>query len=350
MRVKMKNRQTLPPGVPYDTPILTPHGWQNVSDVSVGAAVTSGNDGSPVKVVAVTDRATVPCYAVHLADGSKTTASAGQPFEVWRPNGRSRTVVDVETMARDCIHISPGGAVSRRYAIEGVDVTTPPAAPLPLHPYVVGALLTAGSLGGTCNHTGTPSPFSLHVANHAALETLLPLLPPNVSFDQYRSGPCKYFANTATLKQLFEDAHIFGLSSAGRHIPQKYLDHGGIDLLRGLLDFNGPMIRNATPSFINASATLVRDVQTLVRRLGGRALQSVQDAGSGFDTLRIRTNQTPYAATNNAALWTQIKSSRSCHRAVCDVSLIGDMPVRALEVEGGVFMTGDYIKTGAAES
>ncbi len=125
-------------GLPYNTPILTPRGWKPIGELSVDDAVIDPQ-GMPSKVTGVYPQGVRPCYRLTLSDGRTIIADKNHRWSV-----RFNRNITVKTTAE--LFANTGGHAQ----IVRIDVSPDfeETDSLPLHPWVVGALLGDGCMTG----------------------------------------------------------------------------------------------------------------------------------------------------------------------------------------------------------
>lgn len=189
-----------------DTPVLTPHGWTPIEDLTPGCPVI-GSDGRPTTVTGVYRQGIRPAYLLRCSDGAlvrcdgnhlwsvhTTGQSASAPLRtlttrkmlrrgLYRVDGRTRYRLPLVAP----VHLNgPLPAAHPPHPCTGdahpTHAHTPPASgsaaaspghAMPLDPYLLGVLLGAGALSG-------PG-VQISIANgEDLLAELQPLLPPGI--------------------------------------------------------------------------------------------------------------------------------------------------------------------------
>ncbi len=133
---------------PLDAGILTPGGWTRMGDIRVGDAVI-GASGGPCRVVGVYPRGEREVFRVTFSDGSATECCDDHLWQVHSPvqNGRGTPprvlpLKEIRAKLRD-------GAGNARFFIPMVGPVQFHEQPLPLDPYLLGALLGDGGIAPT---------------------------------------------------------------------------------------------------------------------------------------------------------------------------------------------------------
>ncbi len=144
---------------------------------------------------------------------------------------------------------------------------------LPLHPYLLGALLGDGSLSRSTTFTS---------ADPELVEELNSVMPDGVVMVKLSSDygygirrvVKKGSSGLNTVNQVILDLGLRGLVSNNKFIPESYLRGSSYQraaLLQGLMDTDGTADIQKTCSFCSVSKLLAEQVQYLVRSLGGLA-------------------------------------------------------------------------------
>jgi hypothetical protein len=270
---------------PKTTPVLTPAGWRPIGELVVGDPII-GADGKTHHVTAVYPQGGLPVFRVEFSDGAATVCSEEHLWETQsrlervdtlrgRPKHTVRTLNEIRATP---LRVHYG---NQRYWNYSIPITEPvefAERELSLHPYVMGALLGDGSL-----HHGP----SFTSADPELVDRFSRLLPdrvkviPRGKYGYYLTGDSaatgegtgwfngrNYNSNpvTAALRQYNLRCH-----SRYKFIPTDYLLGSvaqRLALLQGLMDTDG-WVQGASILFSSISASLVRDVRSLVQSLGG---------------------------------------------------------------------------------
>jgi len=286
--------------VPATTPVLTPHGWVPIKDLSRGHRVI-GRDGRPVTVTGVYPQGIRPAYRMHLSDGTSTVCD---PDHLWtvRPKIRKdkkhpeawRTWTTQQMLDRGLRRASGGakyylpivepvefegvlepGRLVEPVPVDGKGKNIRPQykpSPLPVDPYLLGVLIGDGGLTGTGVKLTTADDDEL-------LPLLEPVLPDGVTLRRKPGSQYDWALATGRVggghDQLITDLRQLGLmghAALTKFIPQAYLladIHARRLLLAGLLDTDGCIDMKRNIEFSTSSAQLAEDFRFLVQSLGG---------------------------------------------------------------------------------
>lgn len=279
-----------------DTLVITPTGRVRASDVKLGDYLI-GRNGRPTKVVGVYPQGEKDLYEVMFTDGFSALVDDEQLWCVNTPlrkdRGNAWMVKTTSALRSEPLRNNQGNLRWQIPMCEPVQFIQ--SQPLPIDPYVFGALLGDGSLAA--------SGLSFTSADSFIVEELRRLLPDgtdivlapktsrhkaqlaaerNVSVDligdyQYRIKDNGY------LKNALASLGVLGQRAWEKHVPDSYLYSSEASrraLLQGLLDTDGgPLVRSGktTSSSIEFSSTseaLTDAVVFLIQSLGGVARKS----------------------------------------------------------------------------
>ena len=269
--VIVAGRPSMGKAQPLDAKVRTPRGWKTMGELAVGDALAS-IDGAPSIVTGVYPQGERPVVRVRFSDGRSAECC---DEHLWRVHFRGWPAPRVMSLA----HLR-GLLQHKRY--QGrlwIDMPTGEFGhddPLPVDPWLLGALLGDGCLRGTSIRFSTKADEmlarvrervepSLELASAGAYDWRL------VRRDRgVLRGHGGRVANP--LRSALEALGVWGCTSADKFIPRTYLDarrDARLDLLRGLLDTDGWVERWGSVRFSTASRTLADGVVELVRSLGG---------------------------------------------------------------------------------
>ncbi len=270
---------------PLGSKILTPDGWQTMADMRVGSTVV-GVDGRPATITQVKDCGEHEIYRFLFSDGTAAECSPNHLWTVEKVWGkRERTTLSAKKIADRFCHISPGGQTQYLYRVPTcAPVEFSQQAPLPLHPYLVGALLGDGSVGQVPLHCAC-----LTTVDQEIVEQFDALLPEGcvTRFDggmgyrivDERGRQGNKPDKRSRARRAVVDAGIAGMRSGDKRIPHQYLFATPADrlaLLQGLMDTDGSASNAGAASFHTSSEGLAEDVRFLVQSLGGTATFNVK--------------------------------------------------------------------------
>lgn len=331
------NRQIAKRALQVDTPVLTPKGWVPIGNISVGDQVI-GADGRAIDVLGIPYEGESDLWEVTTKSGIRIECDAEHQWTVDTRYG-VRTLTTDELAARQNWRLS----LVKFEDLDGPDVD------LPLHPYILGAMLGDGSSyqrGG-----GAPRLHSLisdrYIADRCG----------QLSGDQVRAAKVVgrenmgrfHFLGARILNGL-DACGLLGVKGKNKFVPDQYLHasrNQRLELLRGLMDTDGCVTRDGKANiFSNTSWELVQAVSGLVRSLGGVATISPMHRREDWSSawfVHIRTNDCPFSLPRKAELWTPNKirdsvSARPIHKR-------GRVRCLTVDSPDGLFVTRDYAVT-----
>jgi len=344
---------------PLDAKVLTPTGWRLMGALQPGDQVIDPTTGDPVAIQSIHPQGEREIYRVHMSDGASTECDLDHLWHVKDSNNkwRTRTLREI----RDRVDLSKSPHM--------VPVTKPvqfaTSGDLPLHPYLLGALLGDGSLS-----QGTPS-FSS--ADPEIIDRVESLLPDGVylqkkagdNVDYWLTGKRKKVTNA--LAEQLRSLQVWGSRAETKHVPSEYLHasiEDRIDLLRGLMDTDGSVCSVTTPKkspsvnveFCTASKQLAEDMLFLVQSLGGTARISMSgssyaykgDSYSGLTRHRVRISMpvdiNPFFVPRKADIFVR-NTSPSRRMTKIEFSRVAEAQCLYLDSESHLYITDDFIVT-----
>lgn len=264
-----------PPGVgkaqPLYSKVLTPNGFKRMGDVSIGTKVISGT-GKLSTVTGIFPQGKKPVYELTFDDGSKCRCSDEHLWKVQtrddRRTGKYR-VVTLRDMMKN-LYVENGKRAN--YSIDYVEKIDFPERNLPLHPYVMGALLGDG--GFTSGNVRFSNP------DEQIVKKVMSLLPESdcmvnagASEIDYRIRRMKRSNKSSDTYSILDRYGLIGCHSRDKFIPPIYLlgsYEQRKELLAGLLDTDG-CVCSSVVEYDTTSMQMASNVVDLVHSLGGYA-------------------------------------------------------------------------------
>lgn len=341
---------------PLTARVLTPTGWSTMADMVPGAEVV-GPDGCARRVTQVKDCGVHDVYRLTFSDGTSTECSPNHLWTVDRVWGkRGRVTLRTHEIATSLAYVSPGGQTQYKYR---VPVTAPvqfdAADPLPLDPYVVGALLGDGSV----KYVPTSSP-AITTKDPEIIAEFRRLLPeyilltfcPPMAYSLVDALGRRGKKVKSRARQMVVASGIAGFGSATKHIPKAYLlapVQDRISLLQGLMDTDGSG-SGGVASYHTCSPQLSADVAFLVQSLGGTVTHNVKPDARGYLDMHVLHLALPDTITpfrldrKNKALRVR---KHPTMRTIVGAELIDRRPVRCISIdaEDGLYLTDHCIVT-----
>lgn len=249
------------------TPVATPTGWTTMGDLKSGDQVFA-QDGTVTTVVATTEvfRGR-DCYEITFDDGSTIVADAEHRWavnDVWAHDPYAlRVKTTAELLDKYRIKTSKG-TWRFRYSIPNARPIDLPEADLSIHPYLLGLWLGDGNA-----RNGS---LTLNTTDCAHIVSRLCRFGVGLTVYPGAGNP----AGTV------DRVHIHGLTTAiterglrrNKRIPKAYLRASieqRLELLRGLMDTDGHIAKNAAAEISQSNEKLADDIYELVVSLGYKA-------------------------------------------------------------------------------
>jgi replicative DNA helicase len=269
--ILIAGRPSMGKAQPLDARVKTATGWKRMGDLRLGDDLASV-DGRRSRVRAIFPQGVRPIFRVTFSDGRSTECTGDH---LWRVHHRSwfePRILSTERVAamlrtvryRHRLWID---APSGQYGHED---------PLPLDPWLLGALLGDGKLSGSSLMFSTADAEMLErLGERASVRYALRAAGGyGGRIVQAAGGHRKGTAGVAPsgLMSALRTLGLCGIRSEEKFIPEVYLDaspQARLELLRGLMDTDGWVERRGSVRFCSTSEPLAHSVVQLVRSLGG---------------------------------------------------------------------------------
>ncbi|MGG1943673.1 replicative DNA helicase [Trinickia sp. NRRL B-1857] len=254
---------------PLDARVKTLTGWKRMGDLELGDALASV-DGAPSMVTGIYPQGERQAYRVTFSDGRSAECCDEHLWRVHFRGWERPRVVDTAQLRT----LLTRERYRNRLWIDLPSGDFGHAEALPVDPWVLGALLGDGAIGGTSVRFSVKADETLARMRARAGENMQ--LEYAGQYDwRIKRRPAMAGTvrpNVNPIKQALERLDLWGCTSYDKFIPRAYLDAAKparLDLLRGLLDTDGWVESWGTVRYSTASVRLARDVTELVRSLGG---------------------------------------------------------------------------------
>lgn len=310
-------------GHPLDTEVPTPDGLRRWGDLVAGDRVV-GSNGLPTEVLAIHDRGSLPTYRVTFTDGSSVEVDGDH---LWNVRGHRREVF--KTLSTAEIAAQPLRKVRGfQWQIPMVPRVHSMRRQLPLDPYVIGALIANGTLGGNGTVLTTPD---VEVAKLVNVATECNKINDNAEVcDRY------------SLPGLVPVTRELGMRvrSQEKRIPRTYLSASvdqRIGLLHGLMDGDGSARQGGRRSttYHTTSPGLAEDVAELVTSLGGTGSVRRSDRGDKGVTYEVGILLPAGISAFRSGRKQESTSSRELQprRSIVSIEYVGERPIRCITVD-----------------
>ena len=319
---------------PLDAKILTPTGWAHMGDLYPGDWVVS-SQGGPSQVTGVFPQGEKEVFRVTFSDGASTECCDDHLWAVnsavRKRRGNPPLVLPLSTI-RQRLRDAAGNC---RYYIPTVKPIDFAEQPLPLHPYLLGALLGDGGIAHSVIFSSADAEMIERI------KALLPATTHMVYKDHYDWQISRKLGTEATnaVQKVLRELGLAGHRSEGKFVPDVYKFssvEARIALLQGLLDTDGYINKaDKNIEYTSVSPRLAQDVLFLVQSLGGIAtLRSKKTTGQLCYRLNITLppHIPPFALSRKAnACPPRVKYHPT--RAIISVEPVGVKPCQCISVD-----------------
>ena len=355
--------------------LKTPKGWLLNRDVQIGDELAS-IDGQPNFVTGVFPQGTEKVYRVTFSDGRSVETSGGHLWKVhfvheYKEGCGSEIHNGWHTFTTDSIRtFCLNGSRRNKHRAVYVPLASGDFGctdPLPVDPWLLGVLLGDGGLtnGSPIVTTADPEliervaekikPFGLHPE---------PITSKGKQYYGWRlSNGCKKGPGSNPLNSELRGLGLMGLDSSEKFIPLCYLNadkESRWELLRGLMDTDGTRgnrrEKNVGVSYCSTSLRLAKDVQQLIRSLGGVCKMGKPKQAWCTYKGEKRNGRVAYILhvrlpEREKAFFLERKKVdpriNQCRLTITDIEYLGEKETQCITVShpSKLFLTDDYIIT-----
>lgn len=324
---------------PLYSKVLTPKGFVQMSDVTVGMQVC-GTDGSIQTVTGIFPKGEKEIYEVEFANKGVVECCEDHLWTVFFGNNQISTKTTKE-IAADYVKYS-GKALSYKYYTPRTKVEFQNnKTEMPLDPYLVGVLLGDGSLldSGSIE-------LSLGFKKEHILDKLI--VPQGIRLNISRVEDknylrIKFSGEDKNGRSLRDHLRSIGLANTGSHtkfIPKSYL-YSSIEnrqqLLQGLLDTDGYTNSRGHFEFSTISNELAQDFKTLVNSLG-RAV---------YYRLKIRSTEQGAYSNTSVHFFAGLKGYKMGDKIIRVTKTNKTTPMQCIKVSNpdSLYITDNFVVT-----
>lgn len=364
--------------MPLDALVATPTGWKRNGDLKVGDEVLTPF-GTITTVTGIYPKGVRPVYQVKLRDGSTAESCNEHLWQIERSKTAIRFTGERDANGkRKYIGTGPNGQTHeivseiidtdelKSRVDRGRQVSLPRIEPLayrekdlPIDPYVLGVILGDGSISKNGSVRVTNSDDFIH---EKLKDCGYELSYHNTDADKSPSF------SILGVSSVIRDLHLNGKRAHEKFIPEDYL-YGSVEqrlaLLRGIMDTDGYISQTSEIEYTSVSEQLAKDVQALIRSLGGRVAihekndvfytspsqQEPKRARKAYRLQNIRLQKiNPFSLPRKADLWVE-REDNSGNRVV-EVTYVRDEAVQCIRVADNrhLYITNDYMPTHNTEN
>jgi replicative DNA helicase len=294
--VVVAGRPSMGKAQPVDALVKTRATWKRIGELNVGDAVASV-DGAPSIVTGVFPQGRKSVYRMTFSDERSTECC---DEHLWRVHFRGWSGPRIMTTAQIRAALARKRYQSRLW-IDAPSGDFGHDDPLPIDPWVLGALIGDGRLGGTTPvfSNADESVLSRMRTNAGRGLTLVAAGGVDWRVAQEHRGKVAGIQGTTPnpLSAALKGLGLWECASHEKFIPAEYLTANRarrVALLQGLLDTDGWVERWGSVRFTTTSSLLAGQVAELVRSIGGWCTQSKRTPRYRHNG-EIRTGRTAYS-------------------------------------------------------
>lgn len=331
-----------------DTMIATPNGWVRNGDLKVNDYVI-GSNGKATKVIAIHDQGTLDAYRVTLSDGASVVVGPDHDWTVYSRDTKynSDTTFTKTTLELldDGLHYKDNRIPKRnvpvyKWFLPIVDPVEYNSKDLSIEPYTLGILLGDGSMTRETVYFTSNDEFCAEEIQRRN---------PDLIVNKNKGGSAQKYSITPRLMEKIRTLNL-NKNSHEKGVPEDYMvssKNQRLDLLRGLMDSDGSVIKNNRAFFHTTNKMLAEDVQQLVWSLGGVAQIRSSDRTKEEKGIEYRvaiwTPDNPFLLPRKAENY----SPRPWYRAIHSIEKVGQDEMRCITVdaEDHLYVTENYIVT-----
>jgi hypothetical protein len=351
---------------PYSAIIKTPYGETTMGAIKPGDKVLTPTTNLYATVLEKYEQGVKDVYEVEFSDGRKVECGLNHLWAVYEGRGRKKRpykVVSLEYILNKGLYKTTNqNQKSYTFKLPKIHVVEyPEQKELPVHPYVLGALLGDGSMS-----TGSIKIATSDVEIVKSFENILgsqyELMYDDTTTNNYRivyKAARKDFVKINPLKNAIIDLNL-NVSCKHKFIPEIYKTASVYDrmaLVKGLMDTDGSISEKGFIEFTNTCEQLIDDLADVLRSLGIQCKKSLSvRTGSSIIEEReiVRNNYFRlYIKTNFNVFSLPRKSKRVRKKNIFDLVFIRNIKkIRReqsacilIDSEEHVYLTNDFIPT-----
>ncbi len=302
IQAQLNGKQILPmclfgnPGIGKEQPlyskILTPNGWTTMGNIKIGDKVCSPNKTYNT-VTAIHPQGIKDVYTVYFNDNTSVDCGLNHLWKVSCSIWGNKEFRIMSTKELLKLHTDDNNV---KYIAE-IPLTTIeyPETNLPLHPYLLGVLISNNHLQNTvCS--------SIHINQQEIINKCNSLLSKDIILNNIND-----IFKINSFKKALKSLHLYNTCNYTKFIPRIYLQSSydqRIQLLNGLMDTNGDISKISNKIiYYTFSLQLTKDIKELVYSLGGIATINSQSKNNKIEyNLQIQfTSLNPFTINSKAS-------------------------------------------------
>lgn len=282
-----------------DTPVKIPGGWKCIGDLLAGETVI-GRDGKPTTVTGVYHQGIKQLYKVVFEDGRYVKAGLEHLWSTYVTMSDNYVQERSKTITLKTEDIINGlNKQENQYYIDLPEPEVTEKNMLPIDPYNLGVILSAGVLGVNYTWIGRRDIDIIKNMSDSIRDTI------DVNYNSgsgYEITKGMYVSTEPTYFEHLDSLGLRGIRNGDKFIPAVYLNSSieqRWSLLQGILDAgtNTPCDDHTCVMYRSVSTRLAEDLAYLVRSLGGKAkiekIITTSNRGSECHSVHIQ-HPTPY--------------------------------------------------------
>ena len=245
---------------PYDAHVLTTNGFVEMGAIRVGDIIC-GVDGKSQKVLQIYEQGEKDIFRLTFDDGASTECCGEHLWKVYRKTSKNSYAPPKVVQLFDMIADMKSNK-NVRYAIPMTSAVEFNESDLPIPPYLLGLMLGDGHIRKNVSILSSVDQEGVDAFRDAGYRV------------SKRFGHnCDYNISGLEFNQTLKKLGLTGKLSHDKFIPEQYKYSSIADrkqLLQGLIDSDGSVDKKGMLAFYSVSLQLAKDVQWLVRSIGGR--------------------------------------------------------------------------------
>lgn len=344
--------QGLGKALALETPILTNKGWKHIKNIHIGE-ILFDEKGNTCQVTNIFDHQNKNMYRITFSDNTNVVCCDEHLWTVYTVSSRRRKNKYRTLPLKDILNDIKIGN-NYKYYIPMCDPVKFEKKILPIHPYILGALIGDGCL---------LHQISFSTADDFMVQKINALL----KQDNYILRPCKSKLYNYTLtknvpyrthyinkfKTALKELGLMDKNSHNKFIPSIYkfsTVEDRIQLLQGLMDTDGYIAKNGTIQYTSCCEQLCNDVGELIESLGGTYLKSYKRIKEKFEawtlTIKLNPNIQPVTLPRKVERL-NLKRIYKPIRLIKKIEYVGKQPARCITVNSpnNLFLINNFIVT-----
>jgi peptidoglycan hydrolase-like protein with peptidoglycan-binding domain len=346
---------------PLTAMVLTPTGFKLMGDLKLGDQIIDPK-GEESFVIGIYPKGVRPVYKVSLQDGSETLACDEHLWEITKDGAKNPVVLNTLKIKSDLRHRC------RVPLLEPIEYNFKNQ--LLIDPYLLGLLIGDGSMskGGSLSFTNIDEKIIEYVENVLPTGIKLKF---NGVVGNYRLSTGVTGGTTDGRKGNPENElvgylrilNLQGKKAEFKFIPEVYKTatiYERLSLLQGLMDSDGTVDSIGRTEFTSCSIQLAKDVQEIIRSLGGRAGLNIKENVFYTSPKQLTRKQalSAFRVQNiNMPFFNPFKLERKANRfklrgaayqrRIDSIEYVGQQEVQCISVsaKSQLYVTDDFIPT-----